>query len=207
MSNYDLSKVSSDASNPQQTLSPYIGYGSGQILRINNIELKFSVNTGSPKAILHMETKPITTEGFKPLDNFKGRVGKVACGIYMKDDKSKRDFLQKMKIVAAALSLEDEINDVKGETFEEVVSKIESVICGKNNYARYTVFAEEYPKPNKVGITLLLPRFGFVESLDTDPTTLVQFDKTNNFHYKKLPIEQHNSSGVTNSELDSQLPF
>lgn len=197
---YDLSKVDSKE---KRIISPYIGCGSGQVLRINSIELKVSSNTGSPKAILHMETKPVEEEGFTPVEGHKGRVGKVACGIYMKDDKSKIKFLENMKRVAIALGLEDEIDQVKGETFNEVVKKIESVISGNNKWARYTIFGEQYQKQDgKTGTSYFLPKYNFVEPLDSDPTTLVQFDPNNKYHLKKLPEQV-----TTNDTEDDDLPF
>jgi hypothetical protein len=197
---YDLSKVRAEEG---KRISPYIGYGSGQVLRINDIELKFSQNTGSPKAVLHMESKPIKEEGFTPVEGHEGRVGKVSCGIYMKDDKSKDKFLQDMKRVAMALGLEDEFNEIKGELFQDVVKQITKVVSGKNKWARYTVFGEEYAKPDgKTGTSYILPKYNFVESVDTEPTTLVQFDPSNKYHLRRLPEQT-----TVKSEGDDDLPF
>lgn len=184
MNNYDLSEV--DSEKPQENnQSPYMTYGGPQVLKINDIELKFSQSTNAPKAILHMETKPLNDPSFTPIQGASGKVGKVACGVYMNSDILKKEFLQKMKTIAAAVGVEDEINKIKSENFEEVVQRITNVI--KNKFARYTIVASEYPKSDaKVGITLSLPKFKFVESLDTDPSTLVVFDKENKYHYKKM---------------------
>lgn len=184
MNNYDLSEVGSEK--PQSdNISPYVGYGSGQILKINDIELKESQNTGAKKAILHMETKPINDENFKPIEGATGKVGRVGVGVYMNSELLKREFLQKMKTIAAAIGLESKINEIKSESFEEVVSKIAAILKGK--YARYTIVASEYPKSDgKVGITLSLPRFKFVESENATPSTIIVFDKTNQYHYKKI---------------------
>lgn len=212
MSNYDLSTMGADA--PVNGLSPYLTYGSDQILKITQIELKFSKNTGSPKGILHMETKPITTQGFTPIEGAKGKVGKVACGVYMKDDYSKKVFLQKMKTIAIAMGLEEEINEIKGDSFETIVKRIEKVFA-TDNFAKYTICAEEYSKiGGKIGLTLMLPRMAFVEALDADPSTLVVFDKNNPYHYKKLPLEAKEAfnndlggGGSVGSGHDDDLPF
>lgn len=210
MSNFDLSQLGAEA--PQSNLSPYISYGSDQLLKINDIELKFSKNTGSPKAILHMETKPITDKNFTPVEGFKGKVGKVACGVYMKDDFSKKVFLQKMKTIAIALDVEGQINEIKGDSFEAIVKRIADVLSS-GNFAKYTVCAEEYAKPGgKTGITLMFPRTGFVEAIGTDPSTIVVFDKNNNYHYKRLPVEAKESfnsdlGGSGNPTDLEDLPF
>lgn len=195
MNNYDLSKV--DSEKPQSdNVSPYMTYGSAQVLKINSIELKFSQNTKNPKAILHMETKPINDTSFTPIEGAKGKVGKVGVGVYMNSDELKKEFLQKMKTIAAAVGVEDEINRIKSESFEEVVQKISNVI--KNRYAKYTIVASEYPKPDgKVGITLSLPKFKFVENENADPSTIVVFDKENKYHFRK--IDQQSNSSYSNS--------
>lgn len=193
MNDYDLSKVEAPSSN-NGNISPYMTYGDSQVLKINTIELKFSRNSNSPKAILHMETRPINEPGFTPIEGAQGKVGKVGCGVYMNSDLLKREFLQKMKMIAAALGLEEHINKIRSEDFEEVVKKIADLLGG--NYARYTVVASEYQKDGgKIGITLSLPKFKFVESEDADPSTIVKFDKNNPYHYKKIVAGAPNGYG------------
>lgn len=201
--NYDLSKISTEGQEGHPAVSSFINYGTGQVLRINEIELKVSKNTGSPKAVLHMETKPIEDPTFKPIDGAKGQVGRVSCGVYMKEESAKQEFLRKMKLVAFALDLKDEIDQVSGKSFPEVVDKMAAVICGPNKWARYTILAEEYLKADgKVGLTNMLPRYNFVESLDVENSTLTKFDKDNKFHYKKL------NEGIKIEQNDSlDLPF
>lgn len=196
---YDFAAV--NVQTEERKPSPYLSYGSGQILKINSIELKFSQNTGSPKAILHMESKPVNEPGFTPVDGAKGRVGRISGSIYMKDDNSKRNFMNTLYIIAQALGLESEIKDISGETFQETIKKAEAIVCN-GSYARYSIFAEEYAKPeNKIGISLFLPKYKFVEAVDADPTTLVQFDKTQGWHYKKL------KTPVGSEEPIDDLPF
>jgi len=189
----------------RQNSSPYISYGSGQILKINDIELKISANTGSPKAILHMETKPINDPNFTPIEGHKGRVGKIGIGVYMKTEDQKKDFLKKLKTISIALGVEDEVNQVTGNSFDEVVDNVKSIITG-NKWARYTIFAEQYPKADgKLGIKLLLPRYNFVESIDveTENSKLIKFDENNNFHFKKIDLPQMNTA----LESTDDLPF
>lgn len=200
---YNLNDISTTE---RQNSSPYISYGSNQILKINDIELKVSANTGSPKAILHMETKPINDPDFTPIEGHKGKVGKIAIGVYMKTEEQKKDFLKKLKTISIALGVEDEVNQVTGNSFEEVVDNVKSIISG-NKWARYTIFAEQYPKADgKLGIKLLLPRYNFVESVDVDAESskLVKFDENNNFHFKKVELPQITSTPV---ESTDDLPF
>lgn len=200
---YDLSKISTEGQEGR-SVSPFIGYGTGQVLRINEIELKYSKNTGSPKAVLHMESKPIEDPNFKPVDGAKGKVGRISCGVYMKEESAKQEFLRKMKLVAFALDLKEEIEKISGKSFPEVVEKMAGVICGSDKWAKYTILAEEYPKPDgQVGVSYFLPRYNFVEGLDVENSTLTKFDKNNKFHYKKLPDAVQEG---TDSATDD-LPF
>ena len=154
-----------------------------------------------------METKPVTEPGFKPVDGAKGRVGKVSVGVYMTKEEDRRELIKKLKIMARAIGVEDEFNEISGDSFEDVISEIEKVLARKNNWAKYTIFAEEYPKVDgKIGIKLLLPRFNFCESEDTpeSESKLTKFDKNNQYHYKKATKQQEAKSG--GGSLDD-LPF
>lgn len=185
---FELSSIKK--ANEGSNESPYITYGKGQELRITEIELSKSQNTGNSRAILHVETKPIKEEGFVPVEGRSGKVGKIACGIYLKTDEQKTDFLSNMKAIAIAMDIEDEMNEISGETFIEVVEKIETLFASSKKYARFTIYAEEYPKQNsKIGIKLFLPRYNFVESLDVpmEKSKLAPFDESNVKHFKRLP--------------------
>lgn len=203
---YDLSKIGT------RKQSPYIGYGSDQTLKINQIELVKSQSTDSVKAVLHMETAPIKEEGFEPIDGAKGRVGKIGCGVYMKFEKQKEEFLQKMALIAIALGHGDEVRKITGESFEKVVKEIEKLISGEQ-YANYTVFGEEYAKSNgTVGLRLMLPRWDFVASLDATDGKLVQFDVNNPQHLKKIRRDDTSTyagprGGSTIADEVDDLPF
>lgn len=188
--------------------SPYIFYGSNQILKINQIELVSSRNTGSKKAVLHMETKPVNEPDFTPIEGAEGRVGKIGCGVYMKTEAQKNEFFQKMLLIARSLGLEDEFTKISGDSFEEVVSKIEKVICG-NKFARYTIFAEQYAKTDaKIGLRLLLPRWGFVESISIpeNESKIIQFDENNPKHFTKI-AKPEAEVGTLDDDGDLGLPF
>jgi hypothetical protein len=199
---FNLSEISSSAGLGNS--SPYLTYGSRQELRINKIELSKSQNTGNAKAILYVETPPVKEDGFVGIDNHSGRVGKVGCGVYMKTDEQKTEFLANLKTIAEAMGLGKDIDMINGDTFEEVVEKIENLFVQSKKYARFTIYAEEYPKSGRTGVKLFLPRFNFVESLDVteDKSKLAQFNPLNARHYKKLP-----DNVVPDADDSSDLPF
>lgn len=204
---YDLGKIGT------RKQSPYIGYGSNQTLKINQIELVKSQSTDSVKAVLHMETAPIKEADFEPIDGAKGRVGKVGCGVYMKYEKQKEEFLAKMTLIAIALGLGDDIRKITGESFEKVVLEIEKLIGGEQ-YANYTIFGEEYAKSNgTVGLRLMLPRWNFVESVNAKESTITSFDVNNPQHLKKIRRDDISTGNYTDrtqgtlAEEVDDLPF
>lgn len=187
---FDLSKISTE-----RGVSPYIDFGSNQKLKINRIELVRS-STGSQKAVLHLETEPLTMAGFTPIEGHQGKVGKVSAGVYMKTLQQQEQFLTKMKMIAKALDVEDDFNQISGSDLEDVVSKIERVVSG-NKYAKYTIFGEQYVKQdNKIGLRLFFPNWAFVESINVleVETKNIKFDMENPQHFKKIkaasPVKQ-----------------
>lgn len=205
---FELSKVKNAPTVSND--SPYVTYGRGQKLKINAIELSASQNTGNPKVTIHVETEPVKDESFIPVEGYKGRVGKVACGVYMKTDEQKTEFLGNMKAIAEAMGLSDEVDEIGGETFEEVVQKIETLFKSSKKYARFTIYAEEYAKKNtRTGIKLFLPRYNFVESLEVpeDKSKLAPFDKESNKCYRKLPSVGDTIKASTLGSDASDLPF
>lgn len=206
---FDLSSIKKTEGG--SNVSPYITAGRGQELKINQIELSKSQNTGNSKAVLHVETKPIKEDGFVPADGHKGKIGKVACGVYLKTDEQKTEFLANMKAIAESMDLSDEIEEIGGETFEEVIDKIQTLFSSSKKFARFTVYAEEYPKQNsKTGIKLFLPRYNFVENLNVaiEQSKLAPYDETNVKHFKKLPAsgDTVRAAAVNLSGADD-LPF
>jgi hypothetical protein len=206
---YDLGKIGI------RKQSPYIGYGSGQKLKINQIELVTSPSTGSMKAVLHMETPPVKEPGFEPVNGAKGKVGKIGCGVYMKHEKQKEEFLYKMTLIAEALGLGDEVKEIAGDSFEKVVSEIEKVITGGDKFANYTIFGEEYAKSNgTVGLRLMFPRWNFVEPLEVQESKLTVFNPNDPTHLKKIRRDESagtyvdRSTGTIGDTYDAHdLPF
>lgn len=194
---YDLSDVTAKKS------SPYITYGGPQTLKINRIELVKS-KSDSVKAVFHMETQPIKDEGFEGVEGAKGKVGKVACGVFMKHESQKREFFEKMLDIAKALGLQKEFQQIKGDSFEEVIAEIEGLFKGPGKFANYVVFGEEYTKQTGAkGIRLLFPRWNFVEPLNAKESKLVKFDINNPIHVKRIQAEE--TAG--GEEEKDDLPF
>jgi hypothetical protein len=105
----------------------------------------------------------------------------------MKTDEQKNEFIANLKAIAEAMDLKEDIEEISGDVFEAVVQDIDTMFRQNKRFARFSIFVEEYQKPeNKIGLRLYFPRYNFVEHLDVDPekSKLVKFDKTNSRHYK-----------------------
>lgn len=185
----------------KQGLSQFISPGT-QVLKINNIILEKSRNTGNVKPVFFMESEPVTDPNFKGMDGAKGRIGKVSGngGFYLKEDSQKLEFISFLKTIAGILGKTEEIEALPGGDFEEIIDQAKKVISGQ--YAKFFVAGQEYPKDqNKVGIKLVFPSRNFIESLDSN--TLPTFDKSNPKHYKAIP----KVPGVTQGTKTDDLPF
>lgn len=171
--------------------SPFLSPGSGLVLKINNLELIQSQNSGNPRPVFHMESEPITDPDFKPVDGATGRVGKVSGngGYYLNNDNQRSEFLGFLKAIARAIDKTEELEAIEATSFEDLVEKSKRVLCG--HYARYFVAGTEFSKPEgRWGVKLTFPNKRAVESVNQDPTTLEAFDFKNPKHYKAIPKEE-----------------
>ncbi len=198
--------------------SPFLSPGSGLVLKINNIELVKSQNSGNPRPVFHMESEAITEADFKPVDGAAGRVGKVSGngGYYLNNDNQRSEFLGFLKAIARAIGRIDELEAIEANSFEDLVDRSKRVLCG--HYARYFVSGTEFSKPEgRWGVKLTFPNKRAVESVDQTPTTLEAFDFNNPKHYKAVPHTQQDGFGVaqgsaftpktTTSNKTDDLPF
>ncbi len=192
----------------QRGVSQFISPGV-QVLKINNIVLERSRNTGSIKPVFFMESEPITDPNFKGVDGAKGRVGKVSGngGYYLKDDNQQLEFISFLKTIAKFLGKTEEIEALPPSSFEDSVEGAKNVIAGQ--YARWFVAGQEYPKGgDKYGIKLVFPSRNFIESKDS--SNLPTFDRTNPKHYKEIPKSTGEiAPGITPGRVSTgdDLPF
>jgi hypothetical protein len=171
-----------------KTPSPYLSYGSSQELTINDIRFqKFSSGSKAAKIVFDMESAPINDPAFKPVEGHAGRVGQVVAAPYVTSDKDLHEFVSKVIApIADAMGVRDRLDQIEATDFEDYLSKVREVFLG--NFARFFISAKEYQSPTipgKMKYSLLLPKFGFVESLKVSDSKMQLFDKSNKYHYKK----------------------
>jgi hypothetical protein len=164
----------------------YISPGIHQ-LKIVNIEA-FRASTGSTKVTLHMETPPVSVEGFEGVGGAAGQFGKVTVvKTFMKTDEQYNEFMDKIVIIADKLDVRDKIDAVQAEDFMSYVSAITPIL--KNKYAWYKVVGTQKTYEQEGSVRkfweLSLARWGFVASM-TEGKDKLKFDKDNIYDYNPI---------------------
>lgn len=186
------------------------GYGI-QELKINDITFR-EAKSGSLQMEVHMETAPVTEEGFAPIDGHTGQVGTVR-GSWVKqgadgEEAASKEFAKLIEICkAVGLTADDYAGDFNtiGDFTKYILPKL------KGKMARYKICAELYPKtkedgtPGFPGAELKFPYFKnqMVEAISVNPTKL-KFDENSKFdvNREKLTATADTTSPpVTNNDL------
>lgn len=170
--------------------SPYLSYGSKQELKITDILIQKFANNRALRVAFRMESRPVEDDKFVPVDGAEGQVGTVIARSYIAKDSDQTDFVKNVVLsIAIAAGVRNELDKVEADNFEEYIEKIKPILCGK--FCRWFIAAKEYMSAdgkNRVKYNLRLPRFGFVESLESQ-SKMAEFDKENKYHYAPLATE------------------
>lgn len=180
-------------------ISPYMDLGD-QSAFIKSIELK-EARSGSKQVIFHMESEPVDVPGFKPVDDAKGRVGRVAASIYLKDDEAKMMWVtERILPIAISLGVREKVDSIETSSFEEYITKVEEVL--KNKPTKWLIGGEEYAnQQGDIKVKLRLPRYNFVGA------TVQEFDKSNKYHYTTFNPGNNFTSSDTAQNSADDLPF
>lgn len=142
----------------------YIGIGRHE-LKINEITTTKSSNGQSTQVTFKVETSPITTEGFQPVEGAKGQVGTVKT-IYLKTDEQINEFVSQIALLADKLGVRTEIDSVQASNLEEYIEKVSPLLTNKYFWGR--VVGEQYVKNDgsgKIGTILHWSRYKAFNSL------------------------------------------
>lgn len=191
-------------------ISQFLEYGIKYCM-INNIEVK-TASTGSKQCILHMESAPVTLEGFKPNDDATngGQIGKVKFpGAWVKtnDPLNMERFIKDVAIMGDKLNVRDRIDSINAVDFDSYVSQVLPIVKGK--YAWWKLAAEEYfNRDGKRKYSLALAKFGFIASKEEGEGHL-RFDKSNIYDYKTADADnsQLDAASTNGAAVTDDLPF
>lgn len=187
-------------------VSQYIGPGNHELM-FTGFEIKESSNSGRGLLKMHVETRPVTEDGFTPSENSKngGKVGYVDLGIYAKEGDSAFDErISNLALIAEKLGVRDQVDNISANNMTEFMNSYMNIVRGR--FANYLVGGTEYSRTdsegnNTVGIALRFPRFGFVASLDEGMSKIATYDADNKYHLQK--IEESKSSDTSGTEYST----
>ena len=170
----------------KSSISKYITYGIHE-LKINDIEIEYSTQKGTPRLKFHMETRPVTDAGFEADEaaTSNGKVGFVRSQ-FLANEAQMKELSNNMIILARHLGEAEEqaLDNFYAESLEVYVEKVKSVV--KNKYCWFKMCGEEYIKSDgKTGLALKFARYGFVNK---DGNKL-RFDENNIYDLKKIDAE------------------
>src|SRR3990167_11119743 len=131
----------------ESKISQYIIYGN-QKAKINRIELK-EAKTGTKKVVFHMESEPVTTEGFIPHEESVsgGQIGRVDATIFLKTQEQMEEFHKNTQIIAEKLGSLEQVKTLSADSLDEYITKVAPYLTGK--YAYWQIAAEVYKKDEK----------------------------------------------------------
>jgi len=180
-------------------ISPYMELGD-QFATIKSIELK-EARSGSKQVIFQMETDPVEVAGFKPVDDAKGKVGRVQASIYLKDDSAKMAWVtERVLPIAIELGVREQMDAIEKPTFEEYVVEVEKLL--KDKRLKWLIGGEEYVNQNgDVRVKLRLPRYNFIGD------TVKPFDKTDKYHYSPYVAQGAYMGSGAGAAAADDLPF
>lgn len=174
--------------------SKYLSYGN-HLAAITGFEVKASNAGDAWQVILHIETPPVTEEGFKADEAAirGGRIGKVKLSdTYYKTAEQIKSFDGRMQLIAKKLGVEEALVAAKAgaASIEEYLNRVLPLIKNKDLYLQCC--AKEYiKKDGKIGTTLHLGMYGFCASVSEGASHLKPFNKEDKYHYVKVtPAEE-----------------
>lgn len=162
--------------------SQYMGFGIKEF-KINDISFKES-STGSLKMIYHVETTPVTFEGFVGADGALGQVGRIQSAIYIKaGSEAESDEFAKLIYICKTLGLSADVYSGVFNTIGDFTKHILPYLKGK--FGRFKVCAKYYA-PGKFNLQFPKFRNQMVESIDVPLSkTKLKFDENSKWDVNK----------------------
>ncbi len=143
----------------------FIGLGPNE-LKVVKLEKVLSKAGDKFKVVMHLESKPVTEEGFEGHEGALGKIGKVDLSIFTTgSDLYIHDALGRIATIGETLGVRDELDSIAADKIDDYLAKVTQVF--KNKYAWYLIGGEEFmgkdedDKP-KVKFFIKLPQFSFV---------------------------------------------
>ncbi len=180
---------------PNGTMSKYLSIGNHK-LKINSIEAIKANSSDNYKVRFNVETEPINTPGFTPVEGHYGQIGRIDT-VYLANDNQVSDFTVLIATLATKLGVKAQVDEVVAENVPSYVAAIEPLLKGEYFYGRVT--GEEYESNGKVGTSLRWSKYGMFASIEEGVEKLKPVDPTNKYDLKKLAVNTSNSTVDTSA--------
>lgn len=190
--------------------SKFISYGSKQILKVKDIEVRTFSNKAKKVSYI-LEGEPVDDPTFEPCEGCKGQIGTVIAATYLKEEKDQQKFIvNELLNVAIALGVREQLDEIQARDFDDFIDQARKIICC-DKYARWFISAREYQSSDgtRIKYNLTLPRYRYVEALDGE-SRMEDFDKNNEYHYKRLkttPVTTFGDDEPVEEKKSDDLPF
>lgn len=177
--------------NTTKKTSPYLGYGIKEI-KINDVEFR-TASTGSLKLVYKAESKPITEEGFQPVDGASGQVGSIQTSYIKPDSKQEKEAFGQLITFCKKAGVDTD-SFPEFNTIQEAVAHILPLIKGK--FVRVKLVAKWYMGKDKDGnpkekYNLEFARFAFAEEVTIPMTSsTLRFDENSPYDMDKRELKK-----------------
>lgn len=199
-------------------ISSFVSYGINK-LRIVSIDV---ANTQESKyrITFHMETPPITQEGFKPVEGALGKVCNIGLFLDINDEISIKNISSTIGTIADKMNVREAVDAIAAADPIEYFAQLSKIICnGKHLW--FVIAAREY-SPGKYG--LQFPKFNWCKSpeeVDEDSIIMegntavsiniikggvMVFDSNNKYHLRKFVEPEPDKDGISFSKAVAPKP-
>jgi len=144
--------------NNQQGTSKYISPGQ-YLLKINKIATK-TASSGNSQLLFEVETEPITTQGFTPVDGHTGQIGTVKT-VYISNPDMEQQVATLISLLADALEVREQVDNIPtGLNLDQYVEALSAIVCN-GNYVWMTINGKGYVNQTtgKTGVELQFPKY------------------------------------------------
>lgn len=169
-------------------ISSYLSPGHS-LVKVNKVTT-MKASTGSSALEFQFETEPVTTEGFKPVEGYSGKIGKVKT-VYINNADQEKRIATILSNLAEELGVKEQVDNISPDlTIEEYADAYSKIVCN-GEYVWVSLNGEEYVRRDngKKGTSLKFPSYRTFASKSKYDLLGAEKVLSNTF-IKKLPEQE-----------------
>lgn len=152
-----------DTTKKEYSTSKFLTTGKFQV-KVNNVTA-YKANSGSYQLRFELETPPVTTDGFVPVEGYNGQIGTVRT-VYMAKPEQEQQVSELIARLADSIGVREKVDSISSEiSMEEYCSTLTDMI--KDQYFWVSISGKKYINNNtgKPGTELQFSRYKTFASL------------------------------------------